>query len=462
MWFDSNYASSVNVPVTPAPVLQINTSINTAGLNLGIHTFNIRFKDDSGKFSSVISQFFLASGASNNISHYQYWFDDDFATAITQSVSPQIQFALTTSLDASNLTNGMHRIHVRFKESGGMWSSVVSSFFQKSSNGAASLNLITAYRYWLDSLTSPITTVQLPNPVNPYELVDNLDMTNVPKGNHVLNIQFKDTTGLWSVVLSEPFTKNPLPIAAFTASNIAICLGDSVTFSNQSFDADSFLWNFGDGNISGAFEPVHYYNQSGNYTVSLTAIDTTSGIDSTLAVNSYIAVYGDPVAQFTYTSSIGEVSFSNTSSNGVSYYWDFGDGTSSSNLQNPVHNYTNNGSFTVMLVTSNMCDTDTVYQNILIQGLSINDIPLIENISIFPNPFENQLLLKLSVNYTSRVNIKVYDLMGNQVANILDETLTPKIHEVNWKGGNQLAAGIYILKIENDSTQQSYKLIKNH
>ena len=460
-WFDSNYASLVNVPVSAAPVLQVNTSINTTGLNLGIHTFNIRFKDDSGKYSSVISQIFLASGASNSISYYQYWFDNDFAAANTQAVNPQIQYALTTPFDATNLNNGMHRVHVRFKESGGMWSSVVSSFFQKSSSGTSTINLITGYRYWLDSITAPITTVQLPNPVNPYELIDNLSMTNVPKGSHVLNIQFKDTTGLWSSVLSEPFIKNPLPIATFSASSTSICLGDSISFSNQSFEADSFIWNFGDGIASGDFEPVHYYTQPGNYTVTLTAIDTASGIDSTLILNSYISVFGDAAAQFTYISSIGEVSFNNTSSNGTNYHWDFGDGSAFSNLENPVHTYTNNGSYTVMLITSNICGADTIYQNILIEGLGIENIPLVGNVSIFPNPLQDECLIKLTVYQTSHLIIKVYDLIGNEVASLLNETLAPKNHEIYWKG-DQLSAGIYLLRIENGTDQQSYKLIKNH
>jgi len=138
---------------------------------------------------------------------------------MTQAVVPQMQYSLSTTIDASALSNGMHRIHLRFKEVGGIWSSVTSSFFQKIGNSTSLVNLLSSYRYWVDSLTAPITTIHLPSAVNPYELIQNMDMTNIPQGNHVLNIQFKDTYVFWNVILGEAFIKNPLPIAAFSAQS---------------------------------------------------------------------------------------------------------------------------------------------------------------------------------------------------------------------------------------------------
>lgn len=461
-WFDSNYSAHINVSVSPSPVLQLNTSINTTALNMGVHTFNIRFLDDSGHYSSVISDFFVSSGASNNLSHYQYWFDNEYSLAITQAINPQTQLSLNSSIDASSLNNGMHQLHIRFKEAGGIWSSVVSSFFQKSGNGNSSVNLITAYKYWLDSISAPVTMVQLQVPVNPYQLINNLDMTNVVKGSHVLNIQFRDTSGLWSSVLSESFVKNPLPIASFSALNPSICLGDSITFSNLSFDADSFLWNFGDGTISSDFEPVHIYNQPGTYAVSLTASDSASGIDSTLVLSAYISVWGEASAQFNYSAVLGDVSFNNTSANGSNYFWDFGDGSSGSSLQNPTHSYSANGAYTVMLIASNICDADTIYQSILIEGLGIENNPGIEYVKIFPNPLVDECTIRFSLNQRSDVKIKVYDLIGNEVSNILDASLAPNRHEIVWKEGAELGAGIYMLKISIGTNQQSFKLIKNN
>ncbi len=50
----------------------------------------------------------------------------------------------------------------------------------------------------------------------------------------------------------------------------------SFRFFNRSQGADEFLWNFGDGNVSTEFEPVHAYADTGTYTVQLIASNNFS------------------------------------------------------------------------------------------------------------------------------------------------------------------------------------------
>ena len=59
----------------------------------------------------------------------------------------------------------------------------------------------------------------------------------------------------------------PFPTVNFTYSGPA----NVVTFNNTSFDYDSLLWDFGDGNTSTAVNPVHSYSNTGAFTVVLTA-----------------------------------------------------------------------------------------------------------------------------------------------------------------------------------------------
>lgn len=69
-----------------------------------------------------------------------------------------------------------------------------------------------------------------------------------------------------------------------------------------------------------------------------------------------------PIADFSYSIGNGnnQVNCTNKSSLADSYLWDFGDGATST-LEHPVHNYINNGTYTITLTTYN-CDFDTTYK----------------------------------------------------------------------------------------------------
>ena len=77
-----------------------------------------------------------------------------------------------------------------------------------------------------------------------------------------------------------------------------------------------------------------------------------------------------PSADFSYTDSIfcilpASVSFINNSYYSNSYYWDFGDGNTST-LANPTHTYTNYGTFTVSLIANGPLGTDSVVKQQII------------------------------------------------------------------------------------------------
>ena len=63
------------------------------------------------------------------------------------------------------------------------------------------------------------------------------------------------------------------PIPRFTASTQSVMAADTVSFTNTSQKAATYLWNFGDGNTSSEANPTHRYFKSGDYPVTLTAVD---------------------------------------------------------------------------------------------------------------------------------------------------------------------------------------------
>jgi gliding motility-associated-like protein len=68
--------------------------------------------------------------------------------------------------------------------------------------------------------------------------------------------------------------------------------GERVEFSNSSTSANQYLWDFGDGNESSEFEPVHIYADSGIYDIQLVAINSSTGCTDTLLKRAQVLVVG--------------------------------------------------------------------------------------------------------------------------------------------------------------------------
>ncbi|WP_421945699.1 PKD domain-containing protein [Pedobacter sp.] len=145
------------------------------------------------------------------------------------------------------------------------------------------------------------------------------------------------------------------PTVAFTADKTVGCSGTVVKFTNNSKNAVSYLWDFGDGTTSNQFEPEHTYSGNNvNYTVTLTATNI-QGCKNVSVLPNYIQLVAPPQSNFTVLPG-NELSIPNYTFNfrdasinvAGSWEWSFGDG-SKSTLQNPTHTYSNVGEYMVTL-----------------------------------------------------------------------------------------------------------------
>lgn len=117
----------------------------------------------------------------------------------------------------------------------------------------------------------------------------------------------------------------------------------------------TYTWDWGDGTTGTGAGATHTYTSVGNYDVTLT-ITTNGGctVSRTLAGAVHITNSGQPTADFTLNSDsvsicqLMEVKFNFAGSNYQSFYWDFGDGATST-LQNPTHFYNDYGNYTAKL-----------------------------------------------------------------------------------------------------------------
>jgi len=168
----------------------------------------------------------------------------------------------------------------------------------------------------------------------------------------------------------------PSPHAQFTYNTG--CPGVPFNFTDQSTfpqgTITSWLWNFGDGTSSTVQNPVHTYNNGGSHNVTL-YVTSSNGCFDSLVVN--VSSMPVPLAAFTPQSfcmnSLAQFTDNTTIASGsvTGWYWDFGDGGSST-LQDPSHVFTTAGLFTIMLIsTSNSGCVDTVVHNINIRPLPV-------------------------------------------------------------------------------------------
>lgn len=135
------------------------------------------------------------------------------------------------------------------------------------------------------------------------------------------------------------------------------CAPFTVRFYNNSRGANSFVYDFGDGNTAVSRKApesiTHTFDKAGIYTVTLIA---SSGCSDTTTTET-ITVLEQPGTAFTADVTSGcsglTVQFQNTSTAGAGYLWDFGDGTTSTEFA-PKHSYTADQEFyTVTLTVTN-------------------------------------------------------------------------------------------------------------
>ena len=151
----------------------------------------------------------------------------------------------------------------------------------------------------------------------------------------------------------------------------------NISQSNTSIK--EYSWNFGDGTSSKQANPEHQYLDAGVYPVSL-KIATDDGCSSVYIDTLYVETIIPPgcIAYFTFLRLTGSVdytyAFSDHSVSGsndtiISWYWDFGDGSSSS-VQNPIHQYMATGIYNVQLTitTKDLCQSSYSHQLLISNG----------------------------------------------------------------------------------------------
>ncbi|MDP2363452.1 MAG: FlgD immunoglobulin-like domain containing protein, partial [Ignavibacteria bacterium] len=78
----------------------------------------------------------------------------------------------------------------------------------------------------------------------------------------------------------------------------------------------------------------------------------------------------------------------------------------------------------------------------------------------FPNPFNPQTKIKYVVSSESKISIRIYNALGKEIKELLNETCSCGEYEIAWNGtdnfGNKVSSGVYFFTMEaNNFTQNS-------
>jgi PKD repeat protein len=210
-----------------------------------------------------------------------------------------------------------------------------------------------------------------------------------------------------------------IPTAIFDHSNA--CSGNPTYFTDKSLIADTanivnWFWNFGEAgankDTSMLKDPTHQYKTDGDFLVRLIVKDQHGCYDT---VDSTVRVNITPTSSFTFTENInnmtGKLQFSNKSNGADTYFWDFGNGQTSTD-ENPIVTYANDGSFLIMLVSNNQYDcSDTTYYRyeFIFKGLYIPNAFAPSSLGSGANVF-----LPIGINL-KQFKIEVFDTWGHML-----------------------------------------------
>jgi PKD repeat protein len=274
-------------------------------------------------------------------------------------------------------------------------------------------------------------------------------------GNYIIILTAINECGQNSYT-QEVTVSGTAPLTGFTVNNIEGCVPYTLTLEDATI-GNPTVWEWAmpgaSPNTSTAQNPTVTYNQVGNYTVSL----KTSNIYGTNSVikENFISVGTAPSAIFNIQITDFQVVFENLSNNGNNFSWDFGDGTTSTEF-NPVHVYTQNGAYTVTLLSANNCGASTLQKTVTILVVSLPETFDFQQFKLFPNPNTGQ--------FTVSIEGKNANFLDFELLNTIGQSLMKR--RVDFKNGNlqeefdlgDLPAAVYVLKIAHNGSAMYKKV----
>lgn len=293
--------------------------------------------------------------------------------------------------------------------------------------------------------------------ISPYEyLWSDAQTTSTATGliSGTYSVTVTDSNGCTAI--GSGIIEQPVQMTTLITANDTICIGDTIGLTASTSGGNppfTYSWSngftgAGPNNVSPTATAIYSVSTtdslgcqipevSVNITVSNSIVDFTDSSDQNV-LSVLPMITGDPIA---------------------SYFWEFGDGSTSADQSPAPHSYSISGTYKVCLTaTNNNGCIDSVCKSIVIittsSGTGIKDD---NKISIYPNPSKGKFFINSDRN-TGTTTIKIYDLLGNEIRMINCISAGPVI-EFDLGGQTD---GIYLVRIISRESSIAKRLYLEH
>lgn len=444
-FFDADPGVGLATPILVSEIgedPELTANISTEGLSLGMHTLFIRAKNDSSEWGLPIKKLVFVDRMDPNeqqeITGFEYFFDSDpgVGNGIPLEVDPANDVELLASLDARDLSRGMHTLFIRAKQQDDVWGLPIKKLVFVDQSDPNMVGQIVAGEYFLN--TDPGFAEATSFTIEPGEDIEatfTIPGSNLPVGDQNIFVRVQDEFGRWGMYTSFTFNLLEVPFVELieqdslevTIANAEIPILEDLSLSGSNgLMIDSAFVGFKSGFI--AEEDSLFFSESDDFEVKME--------------QSWIKVFGTGSPE-DYQDLFTTLVYKNV---GVIPT----DTVKSLEFQ----------AFSQGLETNSV----TRYLNLKIDSIATSDeidvdIPNVFSLDQnYPNPFNPVTVIRFQLPVDSQVSLIVFDLLGREVATLVQDQKQAGYHQVRFDA-SALASGIYMYRIQAGSIIQTKKMM---
>lgn len=310
-------------------------------------------------------------------------------------------------------------------------------------------------------------------------------------GTYAISLHVMDQTGggvcdsyAYDSIVVTNASPAPSCNATFTYTTGTSGLVNFTGSQTGTISSPAYQWDFGDGNYTNTQNASHTYAYNGTYNVYFYVTESShpnygcSYYQQVVVTNTVSGPCQDSV-YFTLVQDTAQAStwdvylYSNNLNSITGATWTWGDGTSSTGIY-PSHTYSTPGWYSICVEayfacadTATYCQSDSVYRSSaqMISVYVINTQSGIQtntssmtSLQAYPNPFTDDLTVKLTSYENKPLTCSVFDMMGNLV--LRESVLVNKgDNEFKLKTAD-MGKGVYFIQVSGNGKTSTLKVVK--